>query len=59
MKLFPEEVKEVYTKKMFDFHRELKFRAAQYQIDFVEADVSKPIDQILIPFLVKRQRMRG
>jgi len=59
VKLFPEEVKSVYTKKMFDFHRELKFRAAQYQIDFVEADVSKPIDQILIPFLVKRQRMRG
>lgn len=58
VKLFPDEVKEVYVERMAAFHKELKFKAAQYRIDLVEADVSKPIDQILIPFLVKRHRMR-
>ncbi|MCB0733732.1 MAG: DUF58 domain-containing protein [Flavobacteriales bacterium] len=59
IRLFPSEVREAYVDRMNQFHRELKFRAAQYRIDLIEADVSKPIDQILIPFLVKRQRMRG
>lgn len=58
VKLFPDEVKEVYIERMTSFYHELKFRAAQYRIDFVEADVSRPLDQIFIPFLVKRQRMR-
>lgn len=59
VKLFPHEVKEHYQDKMNAFYTELKFRCAQYHIDFVEADVDKGVEQILIPFLVKRQRMRG
>ena len=59
VKLFPHEVKEHYQDKMDAFYKELKFRCAQYHIDFVEADVDKGVEQILIPFLVKRQRMRG
>jgi uncharacterized protein (DUF58 family) len=59
VKLFPHEVKEHYQEKMDSFYKELKFRCAQYHIDFVEADVDKGVEQILIPFLVKRQRMRG
>lgn len=59
VRLFPSEVREDYVSKISAFHRELKFRAAQYRIDFVEADVSKTVEQIFIPFLVKRQRMRG
>lgn len=59
VKLFPHEVKEFYQDKMNAFYTELKFRCAQYHIDFVEADVDKGVEQVLIPFLVKRQRMRG
>lgn len=59
VKLFPHEVKEHYQDKMDAFYKELKLRCAQYHIDFVEADVDKGVEQILIPFLVKRQRMRG
>lgn len=59
IKLFPHEVQEHYRDKMSSFYRELKFRCAQYHIDFVESDVDQGVEQVLIPFLVKRQRMRG
>ena len=35
-----------------------KFSTKRYgKIDFVDANVALPIDQILLPFLVKRQKM--
>jgi uncharacterized protein (DUF58 family) len=59
VKLFPHEIKKQYQEKMGAFFKELKYRCTQYQIDFVEADVAKDFDQILLPFLVKRQRFRS
>lgn len=59
LKLFPSEVKDHYLLKMEEFYRELKFRCAQYHIDFIEAGIEKGFDQIMLPFLIKRQRMRG
>ncbi|MBO6517958.1 MAG: DUF58 domain-containing protein [Bacteroidia bacterium] len=59
VKLFPSEVKQHYTAELNRFYTNLRNKCAQYKIDFVECDVSKPIDQILLPFMVKRQRMRG
>jgi uncharacterized protein (DUF58 family) len=59
VKLFPSEVKEHYTKGLGAFYGNLKNKCAQYKIDFVEADIRKPMDQILLPFLVKRHRMRA
>lgn len=58
IKLHPSEVKELYRKNINDFHVELKSKCNQYKIDFVETDIDKPIDQILLPFLVRRQKMR-
>ena len=58
MKLYPSEIQTEYEKSMKSKIKMLKSRCTQYKIDFVEADVSKPVDQIFIPFLVKRQRMR-
>ncbi len=59
VKLFPSEVKENYQNQVFDFYEGLKNRCTQYKIDFVDCDISKPMDQILLPFLVKRHKMRG
>lgn len=59
VKLFPNEVREHYTRELSRYYTELRNKCAQYKIDFVECDVSKPVDQVLLPFLVKRQRMRG
>ncbi|MFT5725851.1 MAG: hypothetical protein ACI9JN_002981 [Bacteroidia bacterium] len=59
VKLFPSEVKENYTKELNLFYTNLKHKCTQYKIDFVECDISKSMDQVLLPFLVKRHRMRA
>jgi hypothetical protein len=59
LKLFPSEVKEHYERETASFIAELTNRCRQYKIDFTPVDVVLPIDQILLPFLVKRQKMRG
>lgn len=58
VKLFPHEVKSIYQTKMTAFYKELKNRCGMYKIDFVEADVSKDFNQVLLPFLLKRQKMK-
>lgn len=57
LKLYPDDVKADYLNKMQAYKTALRLKCNQFKIDFVEADVRKDFDQILIPFLVKRQRM--
>jgi uncharacterized protein (DUF58 family) len=57
LKLFPDDVKEQYLEQMNAYRTALKLKCQQYRIDFVEADVRKDFHQILMPFLVKRQKM--
>ncbi len=57
LKLYPEDVKVEYLKQMNDYRKALKLKCHQYHIDFVEADVRKDFSQILMPFLLKRQKM--
>lgn len=58
VKLYPHEVQGVYKSKMEAFYKELKNRCGMYKIDFVEADVSRDFNQVLLPFLLKRQKMK-
>ncbi len=57
IKLQPAEVRKTYAEAIGNFHHELKLKCAQYKIDFIEADINKGFDQILMPYLVKRERM--
>lgn len=57
VKLTPEEIKKEYTQKMSVFYNELKHKCGQYKIDFVQADITKDIDQILMSYLMKRARI--
>jgi hypothetical protein len=50
-------VREAYLKSMGDFMHELKLKCAQYKIDFVEADIALGYKQVLMPYLVKREKM--
>lgn len=58
LKLYPEDVKEVYLKRINEFRSQLRLKCNQYKIDYVEADVRKDFSQILLPFFVKRTRMK-
>ena len=57
VRLNPNDVKDLYVKEMKEKEAELKLKCGQYGIDFVEADISKGFNQVLLPFLVKRKKL--
>jgi uncharacterized protein (DUF58 family) len=57
IKVHSNEVRASYVQAMADYKRELKLRCGQDRIDFVEADIRQGFEQVLLPFLLKRERM--
>lgn len=57
VKVNPLEVKEEYNRNVSAFTNELKIKCGQYRIDFVEADINAGFEQILLPYLLKRERL--
>jgi uncharacterized protein (DUF58 family) len=57
IKIHSNEVKENYVRSMVEFKQELIHKCAQYHIDFVEADIHEGYRQVLLPYLLKRERM--
>ena len=58
IKLQSNQVKDHYVEHVQKFMKELKLRCGQYQVDFVEADVNRDFKQVLLPYLVKRMKMK-
>ena len=57
LKLNPKDIKEQYIEQITRFTNELKLRCGQFKIDFVEADINQDFEQVLVPYLLKRQKM--
>ena len=57
VKVHSNEVRENYIRSMDQFKKELVLKCAQYRIDFVEADIHQGYRQVLLPYLLKRERM--
>jgi uncharacterized protein (DUF58 family) len=57
LKAFPSKVKEQYIQSIEKFRSDLRLRCGQYHIDFVEADINAGFNHVLLPYLVKRERM--
>lgn len=57
IKLNPNQVKDLYLKKINDYTEAIKLKCGQYKIDFVEADINQGFDTVLQTYLVKRQSM--
>lgn len=57
VKLNPQQVREIYRKNMSGFTRELEMKCLQHRIDFIEADINRGFDQVLMAYLIKRQKM--
>lgn len=58
VKVKSNEVKEHYASQMEEFIKELQLRCHQYKIDLIEADINKPFNEVLLPYLVKRMKMK-
>jgi len=57
LKINPFDVKQNYIESFSKFKQELKLRCGQYRIDFIEADINKGFEQILLPYLLKREKL--
>lgn len=58
VKVQPNDVKDIYTKKLKAFREELKMKCLQYKIDLVDADIAQGFKPILEAYLIKRKRMK-
>jgi hypothetical protein len=58
VKVQPSEVKDFYKESIKKFHHDLKLKCGQYKIDFLTADINKDMEQILLPYLIKRAKMK-
>jgi uncharacterized protein (DUF58 family) len=57
LKLNPVAIQQAYREKAASFKQELLLKCGQFKIDFVEADISQGLNQILLPYLLKRSKM--
>lgn len=57
IKLNPVEVREKYKEAFNKIRSELEERCGHYQIDYVQADINKGFEGILLPYLLKRERL--
>ncbi|HPE40863.1 MAG TPA: DUF58 domain-containing protein [Bacteroidales bacterium] len=54
VKLHSNYIRDYYKEAIGDFFQELKIKCGQYQIDMIPVDIHKSLDQVLLPFLLKR-----
>ncbi len=57
VKLHPNEIKDHYRKAMAEYKDLIKLKCGQNYIDFVEADVDEGFRNILLPYLLKREKL--
>ncbi len=58
LRLQPSQVRDHYRAAVQQYRQELRLRCGQYKIDFIEADIKADMRQVLLPYLVKRNKMR-
>ncbi len=57
MKIQPAEIKAKYVEEIKKYFQELKIKATNYHIDFVEADIDQGYEHVLLQYLLKRQKL--
>jgi len=53
----PAEIRTQYREKISQYFSDIKLRCGQYDIDFVEADIRQDFREVLLPLLIKRQKL--
>jgi len=57
LRINPAEIRSLYRQKINDYYSDIRLRCGQYDIDFSEADIRKDFREVLLPFLIKRQKL--
>ena len=58
LKLLPQEMKDEYRKRVAEYNERLVSEFNQNKIDYVPVDIAQPVEEIILPFLMKRKKMR-
>jgi uncharacterized protein (DUF58 family) len=53
----PAEIRTRYREKIGNYFADIRLRCGQYDIDFVEADIREDFREVLLPLLIKRQKL--
>ncbi len=57
VKLTPTQIKDEYIKQVEKYYKEVRLKCMQYKIDFVDVDINKDFNEVLMPFLIKRSKL--
>lgn len=57
-KLNPLEIRNLYTSKVKEKFEKIKNACSNIRIDYVECDINQSIDQVLMPYFLKRVRLK-
>jgi uncharacterized protein (DUF58 family) len=58
LKIQPNQVRKSYQEAIQKYYYDLRLKCGQYQIDFIEADITEGFNPILSAYLVKRGKMK-
>ena len=53
----PAEIRTQYREKISRYFADIKLRCGQFDIDFVEADIRQDFREVLLPLLIRRQKL--
>jgi thioredoxin len=53
----PAEIRTRYRERISEYFNDIKLRCGQFDIDFVEADIRQDFREVLLPLLIKRQKL--
>jgi len=56
IKLHSNHIREYYRAAIGDYFQEIQLKCGQYQIDLIPVDIHRGLEQILIPYLLKRKQ---
>ncbi len=57
LKLNPVEIREQFAEKSKNRRKELEIRCGRYGIDYVEANINRGFEGVLLPYLLKREKL--
>lgn len=57
IKLQPSQIKDVYAKSIQEYFKQIKMKCSDYHIDFMQADIQKGYNDVLLKYLLKRQKL--
>lgn len=57
IKVNPVDIRDQYVSQMKTFRSDLKLKSGQYGIDFIEANINEGVNQVLLEYMIKRQKL--